>query len=331
MNYSQSKEILEKVKKARKILINCHRGPDSDSIGSALALYQVLEKMGKEVELICPSEIPAAVKFMPGIEKIRAEVDFAKFNFSKFDLFFTLDSSNWDMVAGDKNISQPTIPIIVIDHHKTNTKYGEINLVDENVTSVGELLYYVLEDWGAELNKEIATALLVGIVGDTGAFRFPGTGWPTLNVAGKLMKLGADKDEVVFNIYHSSSLELLKFWGEILKVMEIDEIGKFAWSAIPHEKFVELGSIKDAKETAATTFAQIVDTTEFGFIAVEDEKNSLTISFRSRTGFDTSQIALALGGGGHVYASGARITGLPFDQAVEKVLETCRKFAKQNV
>jgi len=100
MNYKESKEILAEIKKAETILLNCHRGPDPDSIGSALALYGALKKLGKKVVIICPSdELPRNMKFLKNYGKILKGVDFAKFDFSKFDLFIVLDSSSWGMVS----------------------------------------------------------------------------------------------------------------------------------------------------------------------------------------------------------------------------------------
>lgn len=329
MNYKESALILEKIKRAKRILINCHVGPDPDSIGSALALYGVLRNLDKEAIIICPTEINNEnLYFLKNFKAIKS-VDFSKFDFSKFDLFITLDSSNWDQVLGSKSIKSPKIPTIVIDHHKTNTRFGEINLIDDKITSTGELLWHICEDWKSKIDKDTASAILTGIVGDTGAFQFPGVTIDTLNVVGELIKLGADKDEIIFHIIRTVNLELIKFWAEILKEMKIDMIGKFAWSAISNSKFRELHSPIEGKTTAASKFGEIIEGTKFGMIMVEQEKGRLSISFRSRTGFDTSKIAVALGGGGHIYASGAKVEGLPFKKAVEKVLETARKFARE--
>jgi phosphoesterase RecJ-like protein len=254
MNYKESALILKEIKKAKRILLNCHRGPDADSLGSALALYIVLRGMGKDVSIIYPrkSGLPSNLKFLPNFEKI-TPVDYANYDFSKHDLFVVTDSSSWDMVSNGKEIPIPKIPLIVIDHHLSNTRFGNINLVDSKVTSVGEFLYWIMTDWDVQVDKDIATCLLTGIIGDTGAFRFPGTGARTLEVAGKLMAKGADKEKIVFNIY-SFSFGMIKFWAEALKKAKIDKIGKFLWMAIPHEKYVELGSLADAKEWTATQF-----------------------------------------------------------------------------
>lgn len=329
MNYKESKQILEEIKKTKKILINCHKSPDPDSFGSALALYSVLSDMGKKVRVLCPTKIETNLKFLEDFSKIEV-IDFSDLDFKNFDLFIVLDSSSYDRVTGSKDVKMPDMPLVVIDHHKTNTSFGDINLVDESSTSTGELLYKVFRDWEVEINKKAATGLLTGILGDTGVFQYPGSGVKTLKVVQELMGKEADKDEIILGLYRSLKFGLLKFWGEVLSKMRVDEEGRFVWVAVPYERFVELGSLTNGRDSAAGQFAQQVDGTNFGVIMVEEEKDKLSISLRSRTGLDTSEIAKALGGGGHIYASGARIEGLPFDKAVEKVLQVAREYAKKH-
>jgi len=330
MNYPESKKILAEVKKAKRILLNCHRSPDPDSIGSALAMYSVLRKMGKKVDIVCSSEdLFLPLNYLKDFKEIKKGIDFTKLKYSDYDLFITLDSSSWDMVAGKKELEIPKINIVVIDHHKTNTRYGKINLVDDKVTSVGELLFWIFKDWRISISKPVANYLMVAIIGDTGAFRYPGSTEKTFKVASELMKVGADKDEAIFHIYRSEPFDLIRFYGEVLSRIEIDKAGKFVWAAVPYKVYQKLNTPIFAKESAASLFTQVVDETDFGFLAVELERNKLAISFRSRTGFDTSVIAKSLGGGGHIYASGAKIENMQFDKAVEKLLEVTRKYAKK--
>lgn len=332
MNYKRSKQILVEIKKAQKILINCHRHPDADSVGSALALYQVIQGLGKGVEVVSPNSLLERLNFLPFSEKI-ASVDYKDFDFSKFDLFIVPDSSNWRMVVGSalgKVVPLPKIPIIVIDHHKTNEKYGRINLVDSKVTSTAEILYLLFQDWGVEINQDIATNLLAGIIGDTGVFQFPGVTSRTFDIARRLMDKGADKEEIVQNLYRSTEFNFLKFWGEVLKSMQFDQDHGFVWSAIPYETYKKFSKPESGREAAASNFTQIVKDSDFGFVMVEEEKEVLSVSLRSRTGFDVSKIASFLGGGGHKAAAGARVEGLEFEEAVEKVLQAARKFAKKN-
>lgn len=327
MNYKESKEIIKKIKKAKRILVNCHRGPDPDSLGSALSLYQVLKKMGKKVEIVSPTDASDNMKFLPYFKEIK-KIDFKKFNFTDFDLFIALDTPSPDMVTGSKDVALPNIPVVVVDHHKTNPRYGKVNFIDSQVSSAAELLYLVFEDWGVNIDKDIATTLLVGIIGDTGVFRYPGVTSQSLEIARKLMDKGADKNEIIFNIFSSLELSNLKFWGEILARMEFEKKYKFAWSAVPYEIYKKYLHPESGRESAASIFGQIVKGTDFSIIMTEEQENSLAISLRSRTGFDVTQIAVALGGGGHRGAAGAKIQGMEYEKAVEKVLNTARKFAK---
>lgn len=330
MNYKESKEILEEIKKADKILLNCHRGPDPDSIGSALALSYVLEKMGKHTDIVCPSErLYDELSFLRNYDKIKKETDFSTFDYTKYDLFVCQDSSSWDMVTGSKETQIFNMPIVVIDHHKTNTRYGQLNLIDAGSSSVGELLYKILMDWDVEIDKDTATALLTAIIGDTGIFKYPNTEVSTFKIASDLMSDGADKDLIVAKVYRSVKPNLIKFWGETLRRVVIDEEAKFVYSAVPYSVNESLGKPEYAKETACDLFAQITDGTEFGIMMLETEPGKISVSLRARNKFDTSKIALELGGGGHKAASGAKVEGLPFDEAVKRVLDVARKYADE--
>lgn len=328
MNYKESKQILEKIKKAKKILVNCHRSPDPDSVGSALSLYKVLLKMKKQVEVVCPSSLPGSLKFLPFSGKVE-RVDFKKLEFSDYDILLILDSGDWHMVSGDDSVQPPDMAMVVIDHHKTNKGFGTINLVDAKVSSTAEILFLLYEDWKVKIDKNIAITLLAGIIGDTGVFQFPAVTPQTLGVAKSLMEKGADKNEIILNIYNSIELNLIKLWGEMLRRMKIDEGHKFVWSAIPFKIYEKYSRPESAKETAATMFARTVKGTDFGMVMVERKERILSISFRSRTDFDVSEIALALGGGGHRAAAAAEVRDLEFQEAVDKVLDAVRKFAKQ--
>jgi len=325
MNYKLSEKILEQIKKAEKILVNCHRSPDPDSVGSALALKGVLTKMGKEVKMICPTGVPQDCKFLSGSEAIE-KVSFDKFDFAKFDLFILLDSGSSQMVTGLRDPMKFPIPTAVIDHHKTNLMYADINLVDDKTSSTAEVLYLVFEDWGVKPDREIAQALLTGILADTGVFEYPGVTANTLGVAQKLIEIGADKDEIILNVFKTISFAKLKFWGEIIRRMELDEKYGFVFSALPYDIYSEFEKPVSAKETGASLFATVVDGTKFGMIMVEEDKGVLSISLRARgKAFDVSKIAEKFGGGGHRAAAGAKVYDMEFEKAKEAVLQGARE------
>lgn len=330
MNYKESVEILKEIEKVKRILVNCHRGPDSDSVGSALGLSKILKQMGKEVVVVCPSDIPEDLRFLEGSDKIK-RIDYATFNFSDYDLFLAIDSSNYSMVSGARELPQPkTIPFIVVDHHFSNTGFGKINLIDNKATSTGELLFKVFEDWGIKLDASTAECLLTGIIGDTGSFQYQNVGAETLEIAAKLIKLGADKDEIISNIYRNISFSEVKIWGKIIENMQIDVEHHFVWSVLSIMDYHNFVGTESVKEDAANLFFPIVKDTDFGIIMEEKDDKVLSISFRARSNFDVSKIAAEIGGGGHKAAAGARIEGLDFSVAVEKVLSAARKHAKKD-
>ena len=145
MNYFESQAILEQIVKSNNILINCHRGPDQDSVGSATAMYQILTNMNKNVTMICPDKVPGDCQFIPFSDKVQT-IDYSWFDFSPYDLFFILDSGDLQQVDRTPNLRLPPIKKIVIDHHITNTRFGDINLVDGSISSVAELVYRIFKD-----------------------------------------------------------------------------------------------------------------------------------------------------------------------------------------
>lgn len=332
MNYPESSKILALVKKSKRILINCHTNPDIDSIGSALAMYDVLKTMGKQAELVSTNKIPQSTKFLHNSNQIQI-VDYSKMNFSDYDLFITLDSADWKRVVGRRlaeKIQIPDIPLVVIDHHVSNPGYGQVNLIVSDASSTAEIVFLIFEDWKVKINQKVASALLGGIIGDTGVFQYPGANEVTFSIANKLMNIGADKDEIIHHIYRSTSFNLIKFWGEAISSLTIDKKHRFVWIAIPYQIYSAYSKLEEARETAASNFTQIIKGTDFGMVMIEEEKGNLSVSFRSRTGFDVSKIATDLGGGGHKAAAGCKIIGVEFDEGVDKVLQVVRKHAKKS-
>lgn len=328
MKYSNSKEIKKRIKKAKRILLNVHRSPDPDGVGSALALYEFLLKLKKEVKVICPSDLSSECLFLPN-SKVIEKVNFEKFDFSNWDIFIVADSANWEMVTGRKGIKKPDIEIIVIDHHITSERFGNINLVDEKASSTSEIIYSLLKDWRVNITQSISQNLLAGIICDTGVFEYPNVTSFTLEVAKNLIDNGANKDEIVTNVYRNYSFNQLKLWGEVLKRMEFNKENRFVYSAIPNEIYKQFKEPDTAKETAASMFGPVVKGADFGMVMIEEEPNKLSVSFRSKKDFDVSKIAKDLGGGGHILAAGVTIRNEEFNKAVDKVLTAAIKYAQK--
>ncbi len=331
MNYPQSQQILDEIKKVTTILLNCHRGPDPDDIGSVLAMKAALEQMNKKVEIICPSAvISKQTDFLRDYNSIKPRVDFDNFQFDKYDLLVSLDTPNLELMNGKDSSKAPQIKTIIIDHHFISLIKGDLELRDKTATSVGEILYKVFEDWNIEMDKNIAECLVTAIFGDTGALLYPGTTSQTLRIVANLTDKGVDKDMIAGRLYRDEEFQMIKFWSEVLARMEIDREHHFVYSMIPYGVWQKYNNLDDAKAKSASLFGPIVSGTDFGFVGVEEKPEYVTISFRGRTDFDTSQIAKELGGGGHKISSATKIEGMKFDDMLKKVLEVARKYAKKD-
>lgn len=335
MNYPESQIILDEIKKANKILLNCHTNPDADSVGSAFALSEVLSVyFKKDVTIVCPDELPENTSFIKdGLngEIALKKIDFNVFNFSEYELFIALDSTSWDRVRGGGNKEKIDIKTIVIDHHHTNTRFGEINIVDDTMSSTAELLYFIFNDWGMSPDPEadhpfFQKALLTGIISDTECFRTKVADSKTMKVSSDLMRFSS-KDEIIQNLYRSNSITTLKSVSDMLANITINEGDNFCYTYIRYEEYSKNKLESFAKDMVADFFINSVNNTDFGFIAVEKQKDEISVSFRSRTDFDTSIIAKELGGGGHKIRSATTLRNIKFDDAIKMILDTCRKYA----
>ncbi len=318
MNYPHSEELKQALEESKKILLSCHSRPDADSVGSAQAMRQLVLTWNKEASVICADKLPNSLKFLGAYGEIK-EVAFRNFDFSAWDVMLCMDSSSWQRVAADSTMPRPSIKMIVIDHHKTNTHFGDINLIDPDIGANCQLLFNLFNDWHVDLKQEaLATPLLAGIIGDTGAFRFPEAGADTLRAALVLMQ-NADKNKIISNLYQNYDLNSVKLWGEILGRMQINEEFLYVWSAITADIFAKYGRPVGSKSEIADMLFQSVDNTHFGMVIVEENAGYVSVSLRSRSGIDVSEIAERLDGGGHRWAAAGKVTGLPFDQALEKI------------
>ncbi len=325
-HYSLSNSIFEEIKKANNILINVHRNPDLDSIGSATALYQALTKIGKKVTLVCPHQVPENFKFLKGAEIVQT-INFANF-FKRTgqrpdptDLFIILDSGSYDIVTGNKEIKLPDIKKIVIDHHKTNNLSDVyIRLLDEKASATAEIVYRLFSDWGINIDKNITTSLFSGIAGDTVFFKYSKNTKLTFKIASELLDKGAQKDKLIDQAFDSFDFNLVKMIGEFLRKMEkgSSPAGEFVYSIMDYETYEKYGKLKGARELVADFFARSIKDYSFGIIISEEERGKFSLSFRSKKDTDVSVIAKKLGGGGHKNAAGATIYG-NIDQVINKI------------
>ncbi len=326
MKYPESATILQMIEGAQNIVLGCHHHPDSDTVASATVLAKIIREMGKKATIICPDTIPSDLHFIEGADQIVTQA-FEEVNFANFDLLIMADTSTWKRVFISTQFTSPTIPVVVIDNHVTNEKYGNINLLDFETSAVAQMIYYILGDWGKPITQSIANSLMAGIIGDTGCFQYE-IHPDTFAVAHSLKGKGADVKLINLHLFDTKPIKLIQFWGKAIEKLTVED--PFAYAAFSYEEYKDFVHISGTRESTVSLIIRKVENTDFGFILTEEVPNTCSISFRSRTGVDVAQMAQELGGGGHKGASGVYMQGVAFSQALEKTLEVCRKYKNKN-
>lgn len=326
-------EILGAIKSSKKILLHFHPSPDTDGIGSSLAMAHVLKQLNKDFVVIGgDSPIPRFAQAFPNHDWILAK-NFTQINQEEFDLFLVLDSGSLERITRIAPVHfSENLKIIVIDHHISSRSFGQINLIGEDYPAVCQLLYDLFSIWQVEITKEIATCLILGIYGDTGGLKYPGTTFRTLFIISELAKVDPDFSTAILKVENSNGPKQIEFMGLGLSLIKTYFSGQVAVSEIP---FVELQKRNitevDRQGIHISGILSSVIEWPIGISMTETELRRIYFGFRSRDGnkFDVSKIAVAVGnGGGHKAAAGTTITA-SFDKAKKILLEAIAKVYPQ--
>lgn len=324
-------EIFSAIKKANNILLPLHLNPDGDAIASVLAMGKVLRSMKKRYLITSTDEVPEQFSFLPGFDSIKHQ-EFVNVDLSKFDLIFFLDiSSLKDRFTFRQDFSIPQdIVTVNVDHHQTNTKFAQYNLVEPDLISTCEILVELFRSGGIEINKDLANCLLFGILTDSGGFQYPSTSSITLKTAAWLMDAGANLGDLTIQTFrnrHPLSLEYLKVF---LENMKMDKKNRFFLGIIPYAMMSKLEQSKVSVDGTENWLLNGIAGMDFAFVLKEKEPGELVVgSLRSRGDLDVSQIAALLGGGGHKAAAGFRIVGKNLREAEKEVLVVIRKYLRE--
>lgn len=247
----------------------------------------------------------------------------------KYDLIITLDAASPTQL-GRIYDAHPTlfteIPTINIDHHPTNTMFGTVNLVDVTATSAAEVLVSLFESMSVQVTPDIATAILTGIISDTGSFQHANTTPKSLTVAAQMVGFGARQQEIIKYLFKTRSLASLKLWGQVLSNLKFDESTKFVCSVITYEDLTAQGGTKDDLTGVIDELMTAIPGAEIVILLTERAPQEVYGSIRTLKGVDATQIAAIFGGGGHVGAAGFTILGMSPSEVEPLVAEKVREF-----
>lgn len=309
----KAKKIKSYIDKARKVLLHCHPFSDPDSVGSILAMREYLIDEGKEVVAISgDSGYPAALEKL-GLEEKILNLNYFEINPEEFDLFIILDSSSKAQISRISDINFPEkMRTIVIDHHKTNQGFADINLIIGDCASTTYILFNLFNFWGVEISKKMALYLFIGIFADTGGFKYLNSTPEVLSTAASLATINPDYHEIVFDIENSKSPLELEMMTLALSSIEKYFGGKVVFSSIPYRiiKKKEL-SRDEALEGLIPNVLRTVTEWEIVASLVEVVEGETIVSLRTRNEkmYDVSKVAMTTGinGGGHPGAAGTTI------------------------
>lgn len=310
------KEIKEKIEQSDSIVIAGHINPDGDTVGAGLALLLGLEKKypDKKIDFVLQDNVPKNIAFLKGCDKIKKIEDIIAPN---YNLAIFVDSATTERVGKVMELIGDIFKIN-IDHHISNPRYGDINVV-KDISSTSEIMYSLLKDLDIEISLEMGEALYLGLVNDTGNFAHSNVTDKTFLVASQLMKLGVNNNKIVNDFFKTKSYERMKVLGKALSEMVFVEEKKLMYFYLSDKALKELNAAKDDTEGIVEELINYAGSEVSLFLRAE-ESGKIKGSLRSKHDIDVNRIAGIFGGGGHIKAAGF-ITELSPQEIIKKVVE----------
>ncbi len=310
------------IKQAQNIVITNHTGPDADAMGAALGLQLFLQHLGKAVQVVVPNVYAELLNFLPGSEEVlvyEENLEAARV-LSNADLIFHLDYNALGRSGPmEKALRHHPAKRILIDHHQQPERWPEVLYSDTGMSSTCEMIYHFAEamHWLPVLNAQIATCLYVGIMTDTGNFRFSSTSPTTHRVVASLLEVGAVPHEIASAVYDSNSRDRLKLLSQALENMQVFEKEHTVLIPLSQKELTRFNFKKGDTEGFVNYGLSIKDIVLSIFCTENEDK--IKLSFRSKGNFDVNQFARDhFEGGGHKNAAGG-VSYLSLEQTLEKV------------
>lgn len=316
-------QIANLIDKSQRILITSHKDPDGDSIGSQLALAELLEGRNKEFRIINQGHIPSKYGFLDSQGKILSQD--LKEDF-KPDLVIVLECAGLDRIGWVGKLIEPEAKIINIDHHLDNERFGTVNLLNSDASAVGEMIYDIFKYLNYPISQNAATNLYAAILTDTGRFGFNNTTSRCLEICAELIRCGANPKLVTDRIYFGLEKSYMSLLGHLLSSMQFFENNRICLFELKKGTLEKYGVGSNETEGLVnhTLFTKGV---AVGILLIELEENRVRVGLRSQNNFDVSKLAKEFGGGGHKNAAGC-IVSAKLEEVKQLILKQIGKELK---
>ena len=305
------KKIINHLKNSNHIIIASHKNPDGDAIGSLIAMGLAFEALNKNITLYNESPIPSAYRFLPSVERIVRQIK----ETNTYDTAIILDCADFQRIGKISSVISKIPVIINIDHHITNTRFGNLNLIDTSACATAEIIYNLFIEMALPIsNSAITTSIYTGILTDTGSFRFSNTNKSAFAICEKMVEAGVDPYNVAQHVYGRYSLGQIKLLNMALESIEISDNGKMSMMILTKGMLDETGTLPEdidglinyAKSIENVKVAALIHELSNGK-EVSEKLGDYHVSLRSDGTVDVAVIAGSFGGGGHNRAAGFNI------------------------
>jgi phosphoesterase RecJ-like protein len=300
-------------------LIFGHKDADGDTLGCSLAFAEALRTAGKHAWVVIPPPLPQMYAFLPGFDQLEvvppAGVD--------PELVFFFDSGNLERSGSSVKQIASHATIVNIDHHPSNSRFGDINVIEPEASAVGQMVMEMLDHFEYPITPTIAINLYVALLTDTGGFRHENTTPRALEDAARLARLGADPGHIATQVYKMRPETTLKLSALALATMRIELEGKLTWAKVTRRMLREANAVMAESEGIIDTLNSIAGL-ELAILFKEVSSDLTKISVRSRGAVDAAALCASFGGGGHIRAAGAEIEKA-MDDAVQQVLTAAKE------
>ncbi len=312
--------VLDLVQKNRVFLLTTHVNPDGDGLGAESALYCALKSLGKKVLVVNHDLLPPRFSYLPFAPAYRVSD-----TIPPHDVCFVMDAGVFTRIREDVR-REEFQTLVNIDHHYSNDRYGDVNLVDPGACSTGEIVCHLIQALGVPLDKGIAESVYTSLATDTGGFRYPNTTPQVLRLAAELMEAGADgarRSEKIVAGVPPQALEMVRV---SLASVESHDRGRIGTIQLSHRQLADSGATDEDSENLVN-FVRKMEGVQIAVFLKEKPDGQIKLSLRSKTDANVALVAKRFGGGGHSYAAGAVLPG-PLPAALKAVLKACRAVLK---
>lgn len=303
------------LKRAKRVLITSHSAPDGDAIGSELGVLELVERLGGTACVVNRDPHPASLAFLPGLDRITVAESLPTGFERDFDLAVVLECPGLDR-PGLEGFDR--LPILNVDHHLANERYGVLDFVDEEAPAVGEMVLAMAEAAGVAVTPAMATCLYTALVTDTGDFRYSNATPRAFAAAARLVAAGAAPHVIAEGLHEHVPERVVRLTAAVLGSLELLAGGRLALIACDAAMLAAAGAQPQDTESLINT-PRSIDGVEVAVLIKDFANSGVRVSLRSRGGVDVQAIARNFGGGGHRNAAGCTIA-LPAGLARQALL-----------